>query len=462
MGSETRSACAAPPPQGSARWAQRWAISYPQPVTERSLNRGSTTSWVSTGAQHARAEAPKSAVTVVARQTQQDHAEPPSLLSSTSLSSFESDAVDPYPPYEAYISVSYAHGVHTESPSLQSETLADRQHSDSVERPSMTTKGSARGSHIARHLTDTNSSDILTFSIYDDPAGYIWRRYSSGTPALDEVDAPSQMLVEDSDQEPPGSAEEPEARARSVKDTSTRPPLDAGVSPQVLPRGSRRCSMDPLPEEEAHVSSRHPPASRNVVRHRPYAVEFTRQAEESLQPSTDSALPTSFTAGETQSTGLATQEPPPRSTEQDKFLVNGVPVNPAPEPPVSSASLQRRVSEDYPIPRWLLKKKYLTEAYRCPYRYNKTFSGKYGLINYNITGVPSDPIIFCFHGLNGNCLTFATFHTACPRYKYCVISFDLYGHGLSECPKYKPRINPFLCRFGRRPATYSLEFFVQL
>lgn len=60
---------------------------------------------------------------------------------------------------------------------------------------------------------------------------------------------------------------------------------------------------------------------------------------------------------------------------------------------VATGLPKRRLSQDYPIPAWLYKRKILPQNYRCPYQYNRTFSGPHGVINYNVTGDLSDPIV---------------------------------------------------------------------
>lgn len=57
----------------------------------------------------------------------------------------------------------------------------------------------------------------------------------------------------------------------------------------------------------------------------------------------------------------------------------------------------RRVSKDYPIPRWMLKKKVFVDGYRCPYRYSNTFVGRHGVVNYHIEGNTTEDIVRNLH-----------------------------------------------------------------
>ncbi|XP_053990371.1 uncharacterized hydrolase YugF-like [Hylaeus volcanicus] len=120
---------------------------------------------------------------------------------------------------------------------------------------------------------------------------------------------------------------------------------------------------------------------------------------------------------------------------------------------------KRLVEQDYPVPNKLYKKKILLEKFRYPYHYKHCFAGKNGIIHFNITGNIDNPIILCFHGLNGSLNSFLGFHNFYKNRKYCVISFDLYGHGLSANVPY--RRSEYLFFFKKPNATYTLRFFVE-
>ncbi|CRG93488.1 alpha/beta hydrolase, putative [Plasmodium gallinaceum] len=98
----------------------------------------------------------------------------------------------------------------------------------------------------------------------------------------------------------------------------------------------------------------------------------------------------------------------------------------------------------YKIPRYLKKKNI-----RCPFVYRSVFYGKYGIINYDLKGNDNDTLVITFHGLNGTNLTFLEMQNVLIRYKFQVLNFDLYGHGLSACPKY-----------NHKERMYGIDFFL--
>ncbi|CRH03727.1 alpha/beta hydrolase, putative [Plasmodium relictum] len=98
----------------------------------------------------------------------------------------------------------------------------------------------------------------------------------------------------------------------------------------------------------------------------------------------------------------------------------------------------------YKVPRYLKKKNI-----RCPFVYKNVFIGKYGIINYDLKGNDSGILVITFHGLNGTNLTFLEIQNILIRYKFQVLNFDLYGHGLSACPKY-----------NHKKRTYGIDFFL--
>lgn len=98
----------------------------------------------------------------------------------------------------------------------------------------------------------------------------------------------------------------------------------------------------------------------------------------------------------------------------------------------------------YKVPKYLKKKNI-----KCPFVYRKVFFGKYGIINYDIKGNITDTLVITFHGLNGSNLTFLEMQNILIKYKFQVLNFDLYGHGLSACPKY-----------NHKKKTYGIDFFL--
>ncbi|EUD67088.1 hypothetical protein C922_02672 [Plasmodium inui San Antonio 1] len=98
----------------------------------------------------------------------------------------------------------------------------------------------------------------------------------------------------------------------------------------------------------------------------------------------------------------------------------------------------------YKVPRYLKKKNI-----KCPFVYRKVFFGKYGIINYDLKGNKKGTLVITFHGLNGTNLTFLDIQKTLVKHKFQVLNFDLYGHGLSACPKY-----------NHRKKTYGINFFL--
>ncbi|SBT87335.1 alpha/beta hydrolase, putative [Plasmodium malariae] len=98
----------------------------------------------------------------------------------------------------------------------------------------------------------------------------------------------------------------------------------------------------------------------------------------------------------------------------------------------------------YKVPRYLRKKNI-----KCPFVYRKVFYGKYGIVNYDLKGRSKGTLVITFHGLNGTNLTFLEIQKMLIKYKFQVLNFDLYGHGLSACPKY-----------NHRKRTYGIDFFL--
>lgn len=98
----------------------------------------------------------------------------------------------------------------------------------------------------------------------------------------------------------------------------------------------------------------------------------------------------------------------------------------------------------YKVPKYL-RNKNIT----CPFSYKNVFFGKHGIINYDLKGKENDLLVITFHGLNGTNITFSEIQNILIRYRFQVLNFDLYGYGLSACPKY-----------NHREKTYGLDFFV--
>mmetsp|Transcript_22190 Transcript_22190/g.41289 ORF Transcript_22190/g.41289 Transcript_22190/m.41289 type:complete len:456 (-) Transcript_22190:112-1479(-) len=102
---------------------------------------------------------------------------------------------------------------------------------------------------------------------------------------------------------------------------------------------------------------------------------------------------------------------------------------------------------------------------KCPYPQAQTCNGVYGAINYSLVGPEDGEVIICFHGLNGSRILYQDVGNMLAKEGgYRVLSFDLYGHGLSNAPKVD--LYPCECcrgctACGTPPrGRYDLDFFV--
>lgn len=104
---------------------------------------------------------------------------------------------------------------------------------------------------------------------------------------------------------------------------------------------------------------------------------------------------------------------------------------------------------------------------KCPYPQAQTIHGEYGAINYSMVGAQDGEVVVCFHGLNGSRVLFEEFGEYISKQgNYRVLSFDLYGHGLSNAPKVDlcpatgcRRCSETMC-CGAPRGRYDLQFFV--
>jgi len=104
----------------------------------------------------------------------------------------------------------------------------------------------------------------------------------------------------------------------------------------------------------------------------------------------------------------------------------------------------------------------------CPYQKVQTAQGSYGAINYSLVGPAFGELVVCLHGLNGSRVLFHDTAEVLSRHGgFQVLSFDLYGHGLSNAPyvdmclgKGCKSCGEFFC-CGRPRGRYDLDFFVE-
>lgn len=104
---------------------------------------------------------------------------------------------------------------------------------------------------------------------------------------------------------------------------------------------------------------------------------------------------------------------------------------------------------------------------KCPYPQAQTAFGRWGAINYSFVGPPDGEVVVCFHGLNGSRLLFNDMSEYISKAgEFRVLSFDLYGHGLSNAPKvdlcpFRGSCSRFFpCGSCPRRGRYDLDFFV--
>lgn len=104
---------------------------------------------------------------------------------------------------------------------------------------------------------------------------------------------------------------------------------------------------------------------------------------------------------------------------------------------------------------------------KCPYPQASVAHGTYGVINYSLVGPPTGELVVCLHGLNGSRSMFQDLAEFISKQAgYQVLSFDLYGHGLSNAPKVDmcPCAGAHecsrRCTCGMPRARYDLDFFV--
>lgn len=102
----------------------------------------------------------------------------------------------------------------------------------------------------------------------------------------------------------------------------------------------------------------------------------------------------------------------------------------------------------------------------CPFAPGEKHSGYYGIVNYTLVGPASqEVVVVCFHGFNSSRVMFEGLQQVLVADGFQVLSFDFYGHGLSNAP----RVNLWPCKCCRRGlfscgpprGRYDLEMFVE-
>eukprot|EP00931_Biecheleriopsis_adriatica_P093321 TRINITY_DN67062_c0_g1_i1.p1 TRINITY_DN67062_c0_g1~~TRINITY_DN67062_c0_g1_i1.p1 ORF type:complete len:417 (+),score=64.94 TRINITY_DN67062_c0_g1_i1:46-1296(+) len=105
----------------------------------------------------------------------------------------------------------------------------------------------------------------------------------------------------------------------------------------------------------------------------------------------------------------------------------------------------------------------------CPYPQGQTAHGTYGVINYTLVGPEGGEVVVCFHGLNGSRVLFQdTANYMARNGGFRVLSFDMYGHGLSNAPPVdlcptrscSASCRASCCSWSGTRGRYDLDFFV--
>lgn len=108
------------------------------------------------------------------------------------------------------------------------------------------------------------------------------------------------------------------------------------------------------------------------------------------------------------------------------------------------------------------------KSVNCPYPAASTAHGAYGAINYSLVGPQKGELVVCLHGLNGSRVLFQELGAQLSHLGgFRVLSYDLYGHGLSNAPM----VDLCPCRGCRRCSEglscgtqrgrYDLDFFIE-
>lgn len=107
---------------------------------------------------------------------------------------------------------------------------------------------------------------------------------------------------------------------------------------------------------------------------------------------------------------------------------------------------------------------------RCPYPKGQTIGSVFGAINYSVCGPENGEVVMCFHGLNGSRMLFQEIAVYLARHGgFRVVTFDLYGHGLSNAPPVdlcpsracSSCCLPGCCSLSGARARYDLECFAE-
>lgn len=106
---------------------------------------------------------------------------------------------------------------------------------------------------------------------------------------------------------------------------------------------------------------------------------------------------------------------------------------------------------------------------KCPYVPGETVYGEFGAINYTLVGPADGELVVCFHGLNGSRMLFQDSAAYIARSgNFRVLTFDLYGHGLSNappvdlmpCTSCSTCCRASCCAWNGPRGRYDLDFFV--
>ncbi|KAF4655623.1 hypothetical protein FOL46_008185 [Perkinsus olseni] len=97
----------------------------------------------------------------------------------------------------------------------------------------------------------------------------------------------------------------------------------------------------------------------------------------------------------------------------------------------------------------------------CPFPETSSVDGPYGCVSYQLLGTDHNTkeLAVCLHGLNGSKMLYADLAQVLSRSRM-VLTYDMYGHGLSNAPPVAHCRGVDKCCCCKQRAAYDLDFFV--
>ncbi|EER10703.1 hydrolase, putative [Perkinsus marinus ATCC 50983] len=108
--------------------------------------------------------------------------------------------------------------------------------------------------------------------------------------------------------------------------------------------------------------------------------------------------------------------------------------------------------------RWRVSKSF--RDIECPFPETNSVDGPYGCVSYQLLGTEhnTQELAICLHGLNGSKMLYSDLAQVLSRSRM-VLTYDMYGHGLSNAPPVAHCTGAGKCCCQQR-ASYDLDFFV--